>query len=102
MPGEGSGHTARRGLQGTPADRRGRIRGVHSVGVLRAPRAARSVGEQLMQILALLKLGAASRQGKPRSLWTAAEWVRVRAPLRHRDAELSPKAKRWFSRLPKD
>ena len=54
-----------------------------------------------MQLLELLKRGA-SRLEKPRSLWTAAEWARVRAPKRHRDAELSPKARRWFNRLPPD
>ncbi|TMH04604.1 MAG: hypothetical protein E6H79_10405 [Betaproteobacteria bacterium] len=55
-----------------------------------------------MRILTLLRSRTASARVEPRALWTAADWARVRAPLRHRDAELSPKAKRWVSRLPKD
>ncbi|HEY2977186.1 MAG TPA: hypothetical protein VGJ35_04400 [Burkholderiaceae bacterium] len=55
-----------------------------------------------MPLLALLKSRTASTTAKPRSLWTAADWARVRAPLRHRDAELSSKATRWLARLPTD
>ena len=55
-----------------------------------------------MQILALLKSRTASARSKPRALWTADDWARVRAPLRHRDAELSTQAKRWLARLPTD
>jgi hypothetical protein len=39
---------------------------------------------------------------RPRALWSANDWARVRAPLRHRDAELSSKAQRWLGRLPAD
>jgi hypothetical protein len=35
-----------------------------------------------------------------REAWSAVEWARVRAPERHRDRELSPRARRWLERLP--
>lgn len=55
-----------------------------------------------MQLWALFAARTASGHHKPRSRWTAAEWARVRAPFRHRDAELSTRTRRWFSRLPGD
>jgi len=55
-----------------------------------------------VRILALLKSRTAFARSKPRALWTAEDWMRVRAPLRLRDAELSPKAQRWLTRLPDD
>jgi hypothetical protein len=39
-------------------------------------------------------------QAKPRELWSTSDWARVRAPARHRDAELSGKALRWLEELP--
>jgi hypothetical protein len=40
------------------------------------------------------------RVAKDREHWTPADWARVRAPERHRDRELSPRARRWIERLP--
>ena len=37
---------------------------------------------------------------KPRELMTDSDWVRHRAPKRHRDESLSEAAQRWFQRLP--
>jgi len=36
----------------------------------------------------------------PRDLWSAADWARVRAPVRHRDQELSRKSLSWLATLP--
>jgi len=39
---------------------------------------------------------------KPREMWTASDWARVRAPTRQRDTELSKGARSWLERLPHD
>ena len=44
--------------------------------------------------------GPTARRRIPRDLWSAEDWARVRAPVRHRDQELSPKARQWLQRLP--
>ena len=43
-----------------------------------------------------------ARKRIPRDLWSAADWARVRAPVRHRDQELSRKAMSWLATLPPD
>ena len=37
-----------------------------------------------------------------RAQWSATDWSRIRAPERHRDQELSSKARRWVAWLPAD
>jgi hypothetical protein len=39
---------------------------------------------------------------KPRELWSASDWARVRAPTRQRDTMLSNKARSWLERLPQE
>lgn len=63
----------------------------------------------MRKLLALLRWpGAAprSRPGargpKPRDLMTDSDWVRHRAPVRHRDEALSDDALDWLDRLPQD
>lgn len=63
----------------------------------------------MRKLLALLRWprpsagDARDRRGpKPRELMTDSDWVRHRAPLRHRDEELSDDAIGWLAHLPED
>ena len=59
----------------------------------------------MRKLLALLKFpqkanAARPRGPKPRELMTDSDWIRHRAPTRHRDETLSDAALRWRRRLP--
>jgi len=61
----------------------------------------------MRRILSLLRLPKPSSRRqpgphgpKPRELLTDSDWVRLRAPERHRDQTLSPGALEWLERLP--
>ena len=63
----------------------------------------------MRKLLALLRWPRASarapsdgRGPKPRELMTDSDWIRHRAPQRHRDEELSDDAVAWLARLPED
>ena len=64
----------------------------------------------MRKLLALLKSPwVASRPAsnhragpKPRALMTESDWIRLRAPQRHRDLVLSDAAHAWVQRLPPD
>jgi len=63
----------------------------------------------MRKLLALLRWPRASarnpsggRGPKPRELMTDSDWIRHRAPPRHRDEELSDDAIDWLAELPED
>ncbi|HWI10990.1 MAG TPA: hypothetical protein VNU48_06645 [Burkholderiaceae bacterium] len=63
----------------------------------------------MRKLLALLRWPRASartppggRGPKPRELMTDSDWVRHRAPPRHRDEQLSGDARAWLAELPED
>jgi len=63
----------------------------------------------MRKLLALLRWPRASahtppggRGPKPRELMTDSDWVRHRAPPRHRDEQLSDDALEWLAELPED
>lgn len=63
----------------------------------------------MRKLLALLRrhvpstrFGPGTRGPKPRELMTDSDWVRHRAPQRHRDQVLSDGARDWLDQLPED
>ncbi len=63
--------------------------------------------ETIRNLLGLLKLPSFTRQSerrppgpKPPELMTESDWIRHRAPVRHRDESLSPAAGSWALDLP--
>jgi hypothetical protein len=63
----------------------------------------------MRKLLTLLKLPRVSARAaprpagpKPRELMSESDWIRLRAPARHRDEVLSDGAHAWVQRLPSD